>query len=72
MMLWNTDLDLAERCAARRQYRILRIALYAPQCSEYSRTGMFQGAYGMTRDDAKKRIMDYYLDVSWYTYLGSK
>jgi hypothetical protein len=68
--LWETDLDLEDRCAARRQYRTLRLVIYAPQSS--GRGEMYQGCYGMSREDAKRFLRQFYLQVSWYTYLGSK
>lgn len=63
------DLDLVDRCAARRQYRILRIAIYAPDGAQGDR---FHGHYGLSREEAKGRIFDFYVDVAWMTYLGSK
>ena len=54
--LYDTDLDLAERCAARRQYRILRIAMYGDiEYTGWDRPA-YQGCYGLDRDEAKKRI----------------
>lgn len=66
------DLDLADRCAVRRQYRILRIAIYAPQSSEYAVNGMYQGCYGMDREQAKQALWAFYSEVSYAAYLGSK
>lgn len=70
--LFETDLELIDRCAARRHYRILRLAIYAP----ISYTGWdrpsYQGCYGMDRDEAKAYIRAFYGEVSWKTYLGSK
>ena len=70
--LYDTDLDLAERCAARRQYRILRIAMYGDiEYTGWDRPA-YQGCYGLDRDEAKKRIAEFYDEVSWMSYIGSK
>lgn len=66
------DLDLEDRCAARRQYRTLRIAMYAPQSYTRPDRPSYQGCYGMDRDEAKKFLSDFYKVVSWKTYMGSK
>lgn len=66
------DLDQADRCYARRAYRILRIAVYAPQSSPHARHGMYQGCYGMDRDEAATFVRDFFAEVAWTTYLGSK
>ena len=70
--LWNLELDLADRCAARRQYRSIRIVMYAPQSSPYAANGMCQGWYGKSREEAKRFIYDFYQEVAWLEYLGSK
>jgi hypothetical protein len=70
--LTELDLSAADRCAARRQYRTLRIAQYAPQTSPFARDGMYQGHYGMGRDQAKAFIRGFYEEVSWREYVGSK
>ena len=69
-ILW--DLDLRERVAVRRQYRTLRIAIYAPQSSEHATNGMLQGFYGMTRHEAKVFLMKFYVEIAAHRYLGSK
>ena len=66
------DLDLIDRCAARRHYRILRIAMYAPQSYTGPDRPCYQGCYGMERKDAKEFIWYFYDEVSWKSYLGSK
>jgi hypothetical protein len=70
--LFESDLSVADKCAARRQYRTLRLAMYAPQSSEYAVNGMYQGCYGHDRDGAREIIRNYYTTLSWLTYLGSK
>ena len=70
--LHETDLTLEDRCAARRHYRILRIAIYGDIAYTGWDRPALQGCYGLERDEAKKRIRDFYGDVSWNTYLGSK
>lgn len=72
VMLSNLDLDLIDRCAARRHYRILRIAMYAPQSYTGPDHPCSQGHYGMSRSEAKEFIWNFYSEVSWLTYLGSK
>lgn len=70
--LVDSDLSLADRCAARRQYKTLRLAMYANiEYTGWDRPA-YQGCYGMDRDAAKKFIRDYYAQVSWADYLGSK
>ncbi len=72
MNLYETDLTLADRAACRRQYRTLRIAMYAPTTSPHGRLGVYQGSYGMTREEAKNFLMDFYREVSWHQYIGEK
>lgn len=70
--LFESDLSLADRCAARRQYRTFRLAMYAPQSSEYAKSGMYQGCNGFSRPVAKRIIGEFYRDLSWHTYIGEK
>ena len=66
------DLRLVDRIAMRSQYRRLRMALYAPQSSEYATNGMYQGHYGMPRHEAKGFLSDFYSEVSMSTYESEK
>jgi len=70
--LYDLELDAADRCAARRQYRTLRIAVYAPQSYTGPDRQSYQGCYGMERDEARDFIAAFYREVSWKSYLGSK
>jgi hypothetical protein len=70
--LAHLDLDERERCAIRRHYRDLRLAIYAPQSSEYAWNGMYQGCYGMDRDEAKVFLWDYWTTIADHVYLGTK
>ena len=70
--LYLTDLSWPDRCACRRHYRILRIAMYAPQNSPYAKHGMYQGCYGMHRVDARRFLRDFYNEISQMSYIGSK
>lgn len=72
VILTNMDLDPIDTAAARRHYRILRIAIYAPQRSIYAHDTMYQGCYGLSREEAKQFIADFYDEVSHRAYLGSK
>lgn len=73
MMLWRDyELDLADRCAVRRQYRSLRIAVYASQKYTGLTQPACQGWYGMSRDDARQFLAAFYQQVAWANYLGSK
>lgn len=64
------ELDLADRCAMRRQYRTLRLVIYAPQSSGY--TPMLQGCYGLSREEAKVILREFYTQIDWNLYIGSK
>lgn len=66
------DLNLADRCAMRRQYRDLRIAIYAPQSYTGPDRESYQGCYGMSRERAKEFLIRFYREVAWHQYLGSK
>lgn len=66
------ELDLADRCAARRQYRILRIAVYANQEYTGSDKPAYQGCYGMDREPARAFLHAFYSQLSWANYIGSK
>lgn len=70
--LWDMDLDLADRCSARRQYRAVRIVTYAKQSSPCAKNGLYQGHYGKDRDQAKRFILYFYKEVAWLQYIGSK
>lgn len=72
MNLSELDLDVTERCAARRQYRSLRIAVYAPQSYTGPDHPSCQGFYGMSRHDARNFIGKFYRELAWLMYLGSK
>jgi hypothetical protein len=72
VFLDNMELSVADKCAARRQYRTLRIAMYVSQSSPYSEKGMYQGCYGMDREEAKQFIYKFYCELAWHDYLGSK
>jgi len=70
--LYLTDLSWTDRCACRRQYRTLRIAMYAPQDSPYANNGMYQGCYGLSRTEARQYLVAFYREVSHMTYLSEK
>lgn len=61
-----------DRAACRRQYKILRIAIYAPQTYTGPDRESYQGCYGLDRQEAKQALFAFYSDLSWLTYLGSK
>jgi hypothetical protein len=62
--LCELDIDAPDRCAARRQYRAVRIMFYSKRGDH--------AEYGLSREDAKALIWSFYSEVSWYNYLGSK
>ena len=70
--LFDTDLSVEDKCAARRQYRTLRLTMYAPQSSPYAKNGMSQGHCGYSRNAAKEVVSQYYRTISWLSYLGTK
>lgn len=43
--------------------------MYAPSSSGYP---LDNGYYGLSRDEAKTLILNFYREVSWLTYVGSK
>lgn len=67
-----TDLDPVDRCAMRRHYRDLRIAVYAPQSYTGPDRQSYQGCYGMGRTEAKEFLAKHYGELAWHQYLGSK
>lgn len=72
MLHRDYDLDAPDRCAMRRQYRSLRLVMYAPQSSPYAANGMCQGWYGKSRDEAREFLAALYKEVAWHNYVGSK
>ena len=66
------ELSAADRATIRRWYRTLRIAIYAPQSSEYAKDGMFQGAYGLGREEVRDLLGKIAIEVDWHIYMGSK
>lgn len=66
------ELTKEDRAACRRQYKILRIAVYAPQTYTGPDRPCYQGCYGKDRQEAKTFLFDFYAMISWLTYLGSK
>lgn len=67
--LCDLDLNALDRAYARRCYRIVRIAIYAPDGAQGDR---FHGWHGMDRDTAKRFVSEFFTEVSWHMYLGSK
>lgn len=74
VMLGEFDLDAVDRNYARRCYRILRIRIpYGAPGSAMLDGYRAEGqSYGMSRDEAKDFIYNFFSEVSWRAYLGSK
>lgn len=74
VMLGIFDLDALDRNYARRCYRILRIRVPygAPGSPELNGSRAEGCSYGMSRQEAKDFIYDFFSEVSWRAYLGSK
>lgn len=66
------ELTKEDRSACRRQYKILRIAVYAPQTYTGPTNSCYHGYYGLDREEAKQALFAFYSNLSWLTYLGSK
>lgn len=74
---WKVCLDsisATERCAARRQYRLLRLRIpYAEPGSPHLDGSRCHGmSYGQSRDEAKSSILNFYRELDWIEYLASK
>lgn len=70
VVLW--ELSERDRAVLRRHYRVLRMAIYAPQGTPWAERGMCQGWYGLSREEAKAKLVSYWAEVDEAYYIGSK